>query len=287
MVHGEAPDEKPMRLGYAGVCRICGMALAARSEAIYERSTKTVRCAHHADPGVNGPELDDAVEAGTPGASARREFERRRAAREQRIRDKHPRIGGLIHALSDDPQSTRAWDTGAIGEERLGHRLNELASETLRVLHDRRVPGGRTNIDHVAVTPAGVYVIDAKKYRGRPRLRIEGGLLRPRVEKLIVGNRDRTKVVDGVLHQVEIVRGVVGEAVPVPAEDEAPAVDVGEGDRQVDRDRGESSWPDLAVGQTPLPSRERSTPALQPVSPSELGSLPSMRERDLPIVRTP
>jgi hypothetical protein len=215
VVHGEAPDEKPMRLGYAGVCRICGMALAARSEAIYERSTKTVRCAHHADPGVNGPELDDAVEAGTPGASARREFERRRAAREQRIRDKHPRIGGLIHALSDDPQSTRAWDTGAIGEERLGHRLNELASETLRVLHDRRVPGGRTNIDHVAVTPAGVYVIDAKKYRGRPRLRIEGGLLRPRVEKLIVGNRDRTKVVDGVLHQVEIVRGVVGEAVPV------------------------------------------------------------------------
>ncbi|PID52961.1 MAG: NERD domain protein, partial [Micrococcales bacterium] len=33
-----------MRLRYAGVCRLCGTDLPARADAIYERSTKTVRC---------------------------------------------------------------------------------------------------------------------------------------------------------------------------------------------------------------------------------------------------
>ena len=124
-------------------------------------------------------------------------------------------MGGLIHALSDEPQSTTAWDTGAVGEERLGSRLNELASDTLRVLHDRRIPGSRANIDHLAVTPTGVFVIDAKKYAGRPHLKIEGGLLRPRVEKLFVGSRDCTKLVDGALKQVGIVREVIADQVAV------------------------------------------------------------------------
>ena len=60
---------------------------------------------------------------------------------------------GLILAVSDDPQPTRAWDTGAIGDERLGARLNELAGDELRVLHDRKIPGSSANIDHLAVTP--------------------------------------------------------------------------------------------------------------------------------------
>ena len=124
-------------------------------------------------------------------------------------------MGGLIHALSDEPQSTKAWDTGAVGEERLGNRLNKLASDTLRVLHDRRIPGSRANIDHLAVTPTGVFVIDAKKYAGRPHLKIEGGLLRPRVEKLVVGSRNCTKLVDGMLKQIDVVRGVVGDEVAV------------------------------------------------------------------------
>ncbi len=92
---------------------------------------------------------------GSRGASARREFERRKESREQRVRDKHPRIGGLWHALSDEPQSSRTWDVGALGEERLGQRLNEPATETLHVLHDRRIPDSRANIDHVAITPVG------------------------------------------------------------------------------------------------------------------------------------
>lgn len=216
------PDEKRMRLRYAGRCRMCGIELPARSDAIYERAAKTVRCVTCSgvasvvsEEPTNAPsEPPRRVDSGIPGASARREFERRRTLREDRIRSEHRRLGGLILAMFDDPQSTRAWDTGAVGEERLGARLNELAG-TFRVLHDRRIPGTSANIDHLAITPNGVLVIDAKLYRGRPSMVVEGGLFRPQVEKLRIGRRDRTKLVDGVLKQVDCVSGVVGGAVAV------------------------------------------------------------------------
>ena len=214
--------EKTMRLRYAGVCGCCGQALPAGTVAVYERSTKTVRCVSCPVEAEPSPEAEAEagepvpahatadlvtaeVDPGQPGASARREHERRRANRETRIRTAHPRLGGVILALSSDPQSTTAWATGAVGEEKLGARLNELASSTVRVLHDRRIPRTKANIDHLVVCPGGVYVVDAKRYQGRPQLRVEGGILRPRVETLLVGRRNCTKLVDGVLHQVELV----------------------------------------------------------------------------------
>lgn len=166
----------------------------------------------HSVPGV--AELEE-ESSGVPGASARREFERRQTDRKERIRAQHPKLGGLIHAFSEDPQSTKAWDTGALGEERLGQSLYELSSTSLLVLHDRRIPGSRANIDHLAITPTGVYVIDTKKYQGRPQLRVEGGLIRPRIEKLLVGGRDRTRLVTGVQRQVQAVRAVVPDDVAV------------------------------------------------------------------------
>jgi hypothetical protein len=208
-------DEKRMRLRYAGTCRVCGSELPARTEAIYDRASKSVRCLVHEGGPDQSPIEIETIEPGVPGASARREFERRKASQDERIRSKHPKLGGLILALTPDPQSMSAWDIGAVGEEKLGHRLSELASDTLRVLHDRRIPNSRANIDHLAVTRSGIYVIDAKKYTGRPNLRIEGGLFRPRIEKLLVGTRDCTKLVDGVLSQVSTVRGVIGDEVPV------------------------------------------------------------------------
>jgi Nuclease-related domain len=221
-VDGEA-DEKRMRLRFAGACRVCGVELPAKVEAIYERTTKTVRCVSHdvrpaVEPAVVevvDPAFVQVVDSGTAGASARREFERRKAKREERIRTKHPKLGGLMLAVSDEQQSTTAWDIGALGEERLGKGLDRLASDTLRLLHDRRIPRSKANIDHLAVTASGVYVIDAKKYRGRPHLKIEGGLFRPRVEQLLVGSCACTKLIDGVLRQVEVVRGLLDDDVPV------------------------------------------------------------------------
>jgi hypothetical protein len=203
-------DIKQMKLRYAGTCRLCATPLPARTEAIYERDTKTVRCmacptdepepVAEEQPDVPEPEVaaPDPADQGSAGASARREYERRKAAREKRVRERFPRIGGVLLAIVNDPQSTKAWETGAVGEEKLGRRLDELVEGGIVALHDRKVPGTRANIDHLAVTPAGVWVIDAKKYKGRPEHKIEGGLFRPRVDKLLVGGRDRTKLVDGV-----------------------------------------------------------------------------------------
>lgn len=219
-------DDKRMKLRYAGVCRLCGIDLPARADAIYERATKTVRCVEcssdvaSSEGDVSLEDQSGSVEpapepdAGVAGSSARREYERRKAKDEERLRQKWGRLGGIAVALFDEKQSTKAWATGAVGEERLGVRLDSLVSESIAVLHDRRIPGSKANIDHIAVTTAGIWVIDAKRYKGKPQLRIEGGILRPRVEKVLVGRRDCTKLVDGVLKQVELVRDLVGE-VPV------------------------------------------------------------------------
>ncbi|WP_291888685.1 nuclease-related domain-containing protein [Cellulomonas sp.] len=152
------------------------------------------------------------VDSGTAGRSAQREYERRRAQRDSRIRDAHPRLGGVILALTDEPQSTSAWARGARGEEVLGRRLDALADHGVRLLHDRRIPRTRANIDHIAVGPSGVVVIDAKRYRGRPALRVEGGLLRPRTSRLMVGSRDCTTLVQGVHRQTALVRGALERA---------------------------------------------------------------------------
>lgn len=161
------------------------------------------------------PPPPTSVEIGTAGASARREFERRAAKREQRVRERHPGLGGLILALSDDPQSTTAWRTGARGEEVLGKRLDDLAASGVRALHDRRIPRSRANIDHIAISSAGVFVLDAKRYKGRPTLRVEGGILRPRLETLMVGGRKCNPLVEGMHKQLGLVQAVVGHDVPI------------------------------------------------------------------------
>ena len=47
------------------------------------------------------------------------------------------------------------------------------------VLHDRAVPRGRANIDHLAVVASGIWVIDTKHFRGRLERRDLRGLVRP------------------------------------------------------------------------------------------------------------
>jgi len=144
------------------------------------------------------------------GSSARREYERRRANDEARLRKEWGRLGGVAVALSAEKQSTKAWSTGAVGEERVGAVLDRLASDSRRVLHDRRIPGSKANIDHLVVDSSGIWVIDAKRYAGKPERRVEGGLFRPKVEKLFVKGRDKTSLIEGVQWQMSKVQ----EALP-------------------------------------------------------------------------
>jgi hypothetical protein len=61
-----------------------------------------------------------------------------------------------------------------------------------------------------------VFVIDAKRYKGRIGVERRGGLFRERMEHLLVGGSDRTKLVDGIERQIEVVRAALGRRADVP-----------------------------------------------------------------------
>lgn len=154
------------------------------------------------------------TEEPTAGRSARAEHERRRAKDEAATRAAWGKLGGIAVALTPERSSTRVWATGAIGEEIVGAKLDAIASEQIRVLHDRRIPKSKANIDHIVVTPGGVWVIDTKRYVDkRIEKRVEGGLFSPRVEKLWVRG-DKTSLITGMHKQVGLVEAAV-PGVPV------------------------------------------------------------------------
>ena len=196
---------RAMRLRYSDECCVCSVELPAGSFAHYDAVTRSVTCS----PCVSPAAADIHIAPGVAGGSAQREFDRRRAKRVRETHEKHPKIGKFLLAIRDDPQSTKAWATGARGEEQVGRALDAISEPGLHVLHDRRIPRSRANIDHIVIAPSGVHVIDAKKYRGRPRLESTGGLFSPRVHTLFVGSRNCTSLVDGVLKQVSLVRAVL------------------------------------------------------------------------------
>jgi hypothetical protein len=71
---------------------------------------------------------------------------------------------------------TVAWRRGAAGERRTARLLAALERHGWAVLHDLAIPGSRANLDHLAIGPAGVFVIDSKQYRGRLQLDLSGRL---------------------------------------------------------------------------------------------------------------
>lgn len=152
------------------------------------------------------------IDVGSAGASARREYDRRHAKHEQQIEEKwgNGRIGRAAKFLSDDPQSTTAWVKGARGEERVAEILSERLGERAVLLHDRKVPKTRGNIDHLAIAPSGVWIIDAKQYKGKVEKRDVGGWFKTDI-RLYVGGRDRTTTVDGLQWQIDAVRTVLGD----------------------------------------------------------------------------
>lgn len=192
-----------MRLREDGFCRICGARLAAGTYAHSDRSTGFITCTT-----CNGKSASNA------GASAQREYERRRATDEQRLRTHWGPLGGVAVLLAPERPSTESWKRGAAGERRLGTLLDTLGAQGISVLHDRRIPRSRANIDHIVVTRGGVVVVDAKHYKGRPDVERRGGLLRPRTDHLMVGRRDCSELLDGIARQVECVRQITGD-VPV------------------------------------------------------------------------
>ena len=149
-------------------------------------------------------------------ASARREYERRLQARRARVLARHPRVGRLLLAVAGTPPHEESWRTGAEGEEQTARRLNALLhGRGVVLVHDRRMPRSRANIDHLAIGPGGVTVIDTKKISGKVRVRRDGGMLSASRARLEIGGHDQTRLVDGVCRQVAVVTEVLGGTVGV------------------------------------------------------------------------
>jgi hypothetical protein len=80
----------------------------------------------------------------------------------------------------------------------------------IEYLHDRRIPGsgGRGNIDHIVVAPAGLFVIDTKRYTGRVELKRKGSIFHPEY-RLYASGFDRTTDID----EVKALAAIVDRAV--------------------------------------------------------------------------
>jgi hypothetical protein len=71
---------------------------------------------------------------------------------------------------------TLAWARGAAGERHVARLLAPLEAHGWTVLHDLRVPRSAANIDHLVIGAPGVFVVDAKHYRGPLYVSQDGGL---------------------------------------------------------------------------------------------------------------
>jgi hypothetical protein len=151
-----------------------------------------------------------ALDRGTAGASARQIYEGRKARRELAIDARWGRLAGIVKFLTDEPNGERSWAKGAAGEEKLGRILDAKLGDSVIGLHDRKVPGTRGNIDHVYVTPNGVWVVDAKNYHGLVETRNVGSLLRPET-RLMVDGRDQTRLVFGLDWQFDAISAALGQ----------------------------------------------------------------------------
>lgn len=106
-----------------------------------------------------------------------------------------------------------SWESGALGEERVAAALSNADQQNIRVLHDRlqNASGSKANIDHLVVTAAGVFLIDAKNWKGV--VTAEAGSLRQRWDS---ENGPQSAVKYGELQEVRRVAAQVEAGIGRP-----------------------------------------------------------------------
>jgi len=197
MTGDNSAGPRRLRLRYPAVCGTCAMELSAGTEAFWDRAVRQATCL------ACGPETGP-IDAGTPGASAAAEGERRK---EKRVEDARRRYGdhaAVVAAAVFGRETAESWEKGSVGESRLAAYLEREVGDRVIALHDRLIPGTRRNIDHIYVARTGVWVVDAKAYKGKVVKRDLGPIWR-REHEVLVGGRNRTPLAKGVEGQVDAV----------------------------------------------------------------------------------
>jgi hypothetical protein len=180
-----------LRLRRDDRCVACAAELTAGTRAFWDAERRTVTCT----PCLTAASGPAEIDRGQPGASAAREHARRKRNREQRA--------GPLDELGPGPQHETAFLRGSLGEEAVAKTLEaRTAGRPVVLLHDRRTPSGRGNIDHLAIARTGVFVIDAKDWIGK----VEITPARPGPRMLLINRFDQARLVDGLDDQVAAVR---------------------------------------------------------------------------------
>jgi hypothetical protein len=186
-----------LRLRYPAVCATCGIALSKGSEAYWDRATRQATCLACA-PIPGGPL------PGTAGASAAAEGDRRRDKRVEDVRRKYGDHAAVVAEEMAGREMDATWGKGSTGESRLAAYVTKEVGDAVIPLHDRLIPGTRGNIDHIFIASTGIWIVDAKTYKGKVVKREVGSLLR-RTNQVYVGGRNRSNLANGVNKQVAAV----------------------------------------------------------------------------------
>jgi hypothetical protein len=199
---GERANERRLKLRYPAVCARCGIDLSTGAEALWNRAEKNATClaCAPAEPAV--------LDAGEAGASAAAEDERRA---DRRVEEVRRRFGDHAAAVAEEmagQDSARTWAKGSGGEARLAAFVARELGDAVIPLHDRLIPGTRGNIDHLFIASCGVWVVDAKAYKGKVEQRDVGPIWRRETE-VYVGGRNRTGLTASVLRQVVAVKAAL------------------------------------------------------------------------------
>ena len=133
------------------------------------------------------------------GASAVRCAQRLREQRQQ-LAASRSGLARVVRALTRPSAGEKRlieqeaqWACGAEGERKVASVLARRCPD-IALLHDRRLPGNRANIDHLAFAPTGIYAIDTKRYSSK--IAVAKPLFG--APKLTIGERDRTSLIRGL-----------------------------------------------------------------------------------------
>lgn len=154
-----------MQLKYTSICERCDNVVS-----------NGARCIPHSKPGkviciqCTRPDELPAVSSLAAGASALKKHDQLLAAYRRKQEIKWGPFAGVVKFCTGTPRYIAVWKQGSKGEAIVGRALDAISGVT--GLHDRKWPTKDVaNIDHIAVTPTGIGIIDAKNYRGN---KIEG-----------------------------------------------------------------------------------------------------------------
>ncbi len=221
---------KLMSIRRSGICSACDVTLPESTRAWWDnierhltcttcRPANTASAVRIPEPAVAHGSVTSAsnalpppspIDHGIGGSSARKEYERRSARHNKRIEEKWGtgRVGKVAKFFAPEPQSIAAWAKGADGEGKIAKRLDRDLGSIATMLHDRKVPNTRGNIDHLVVAPTGIWIIDAKNYSGKVECR-DVGNWRSDEQRLYVGGRNQTTLVRSMEWQADAVQASI------------------------------------------------------------------------------